>query len=154
MKNSHQRWLLEQLPQWECDGLLTADGARILRERHVVDTSQPGLAQIVMGSLGAMLIGTGLIAVIGYNWDDFSRPVRLLFAFLPLLLSQFFSFRVLQRLSDLQPRRRVAGLSVLVVPAQPAADLGAALTFGGDFLSHHHSDLERESNRARQALAG
>ena len=97
MKNSHQRWLLEQLPQWECDGLLTADGARILRERHVVDTSQPGLAQIVMGSLGAMLIGTGLIAVIGYNWDDFSRPVRLLFAFLPLLLSQFFSFRVLQR---------------------------------------------------------
>ena len=73
MRNSHQRWLLEQLPQWECDGLLTADGARILRERHVVDTSQPGLAQIVMGSLGAMLIGTGLIAVIGYNWDDFSR---------------------------------------------------------------------------------
>jgi uncharacterized membrane protein len=97
MKNSHQRWLLEQLPQWECDGLLTADAARILRERHVVDTSQPGLAQIVMGSLGAILIGTGLIAVIGYNWDDFSRPVRLLFAFLPLLLAQFFSFRVLQR---------------------------------------------------------
>lgn len=97
MRNSHQRWLLEQLPQWECDGLLTADAARILRGRHVVDTSQPGLAQIVMGSLGAILIGTGLIAVIGYNWDDFSRSVRLLFAFLPLLLAQFFSFRVLQR---------------------------------------------------------
>jgi len=97
MRNSHQRWLLEQLPQWECDGLLTADAARILRERHVVDTSQPGLAQIVMGSLGAILIGTGLIAVIGYNWDEFSRLVRLLFAFLPLLLAQFFSFRVLQR---------------------------------------------------------
>jgi len=35
--------------------------------------------------------------VIGYNWDDFSRPVRLLFAFLPLLLTQFVSFRELQR---------------------------------------------------------
>jgi uncharacterized membrane protein len=56
-----------------------------LRERHPVDDSQPGVAQIIMGSLGALLIGTGLIAVIGYNWDDFSRPVRLLFAFLPLL---------------------------------------------------------------------
>lgn len=95
--NSHHRWLLEQLPQWERDGLLTADAARILRERHAVDDSQPGVAQIVMGALGALLIGTGLIAVIGFNWDDFSRPVRLLFAFLPLLAAQFFSFRTLQR---------------------------------------------------------
>jgi len=97
MNTSHQRWLLEQLPQWEREGLLTADAARTLRERNAVDESQPGLAQIVMGALGALLIGTGLIAVIGYNWDDFSRPVRLLFAFLPLLLTQLFSFRVLQR---------------------------------------------------------
>ena len=97
MNTSHQRWLLEQLPQWEREGLLTADAARTLRERNAVDDSQPGLAQIVMGALGALLIGTGLIAVIGYNWDDFSRPVRLLFAFLPLLLTQLFSFRVIQR---------------------------------------------------------
>ena len=97
MNTSHQRWLLEQLPQWERDGLLTAEAARTLRERNAVDDSQPGLAQLVMGALGALLIGTGLIAVIGFNWDDFSRPVRLLFAFLPLLATQLFSFRVLQR---------------------------------------------------------
>lgn len=97
MNDSRNRWLLDQLPQWERDGLLTADAAHTLRERHAVDCSRPGLAQIVMGSLGALLIGSGLIAVIGYNWDDFSRPVRLLFAFLPLLLSQLFSLRVLQR---------------------------------------------------------
>ena len=97
MNNSRQRWLLEQLPQWEREGLLTADAARTLHERHSSDTSQLGLAQVVIGSLGAMLIGAGLIAVIGYNWDDFSRPVRLLFAFLPLLLAQAFGFRVLQR---------------------------------------------------------
>lgn len=97
MNTSHQRWLLEQLPQWEREGLLTADAARTLRERNAVDDSQPGVAQIIMGSLGALLIGTGLITVIGYNWDDFSRPVRLLFAFLPLLISQCFSFRELLR---------------------------------------------------------
>ena len=97
MNNSSQRWLLEQLPQWEREGLLTADAARTLRERDAPDASQLGLAQLVMGSLGALLIGAGLIAVIGYNWDDFSLPVRLLFAFLPLLLTQVFSFCVLQR---------------------------------------------------------
>ncbi len=97
MNNSRQRWLLEQLPQWEREGLLTADSARTLRERYASDASQLGLAQLVMGSLGALLIGAGLIAVIGYNWDDFSLPVRLLFAFLPLLLAQVFGFRMLQR---------------------------------------------------------
>ncbi len=95
MKNSHQRWLHEQLPQWEREGIVTTETAQKLRERHVLDDSQPALAQMVMGSLGALLIGAGLIAVIGYNWDDFSRPVRLLFAFLPLLLTQLFSLRVL-----------------------------------------------------------
>ena len=97
MNSSHHRWLAEQLPHWERDGLITADSADALRKRHVIDDSQPGLAQIVMGALGALLIGTGLIAVIGFNWDDFSRPVRLLFAFLPLLMTQGFSFVVLKK---------------------------------------------------------
>ncbi len=97
MNTSHRRWLLEQLPLWEGDGLVTADAARTLMERYAEDDSRPGLAQIVMGALGALLIGTGLIAVIGYNWDDFSRPSRLLFAFLPLLFAQMFGVRVLQR---------------------------------------------------------
>lgn len=96
MNTSHRSWLLEQIPQWEREGLLTAEAAQTLRERHAVDSSQPGVAQMVMGSLGALLIGTGLIAVLGYNWDDFSRPVRLLFAFLPLLATQIFSFCVLR----------------------------------------------------------
>jgi hypothetical protein len=97
MNTPHHRWLAEQLPLWERDGLITAESAEALRKRHVIDDSQPGLAQIVMGVIGALLIGTGLIAVIGYNWDDFSRPLRLLFAFLPLALTQGFSFIVLKK---------------------------------------------------------
>jgi uncharacterized membrane protein len=97
MNASRRRWLLEQLPQWEREGLVSPGAARTLHERYAVDPAQPGLAQLVLGALGALLIGVGLISVIGYNWDDFSRPVRLLFAFLPLLLTQLFSMRVLQR---------------------------------------------------------
>lgn len=97
MNASHHRWLHDQLPQWERDSLVTAETAATLRQRHPVDDSQPGVAQLIMGALGAMLIGAGLIAVIGYNWDDFTRPVRLLFAFLPLLGSQIFSFIVLRK---------------------------------------------------------
>lgn len=95
MNSSHHRWLLEQLPAWEKDGLLTPDAARILRGRHAIDDSQPSTGQIIMGALGALLIGAGLITVIGYNWDAYSRPVRLLFAMLPLLAAQLLSLRVL-----------------------------------------------------------
>ena len=86
MKSSPHRWLLEHIPEWERDGLLTAEAARTLRERHLAEQvseeahsglAHSRLAQIVTGSLGALLVGLGLIAVIGYNWDDFSRPVRL-----------------------------------------------------------------------------
>lgn len=99
--SSHHRWLLTQIPEWEREGLIDATSAATLRERytdsHATDSSRVGFAQIAMGTLGALLIGTGLIAVIGYNWDDFSRPTRLLFAFLPLLISQIFSWWILRR---------------------------------------------------------
>jgi uncharacterized membrane protein len=97
MNASHHRWLHDQIPEWERAGLLTHENAASLRQRHPLDDSRPGVAQIVMGALGALLIGAGLIAIIGYNWDDFSRPVRLLFAFVPLLGSQIFSFLVLRK---------------------------------------------------------
>lgn len=138
MNASHHRWLLEQLPKWEREGLLTTDAARTLRERHEVDHSQPGLAQIVMASIGALLIGTGLIAVVGYNWDDFSRPVRLLFAFLPLLLTQFFSFRVLQRgEASTAPVRETAALLQALATGACIALVSQIYHLGGawpDFL--------------------
>ena len=119
MNASHRRWLFEQLPQWERDGLVSSEAARTLQERYATDPAQPGLAQLVLGALGALLIGVGLISVIGYNWDEFSRPVRLLFAFLPLLLTQLFSMRVLQR-GDAIPawvRETAAILQTLAVGA-------------------------------------
>ncbi len=134
MNHSHHRWLLEQLPRWESDGLLTADAARTLRERHAVDDSQPGVGQMVMGALGALLIGTGLIAVIGYNWDDFSRPMRLLFAFLPLLGSQLFSFRVLQRGEAALPwLRETAGLLQALATGACIALVSQIYNLGGEW---------------------
>lgn len=43
---------------------------------------------IAFSSLGALLTGLGVILIIAHNWDNFSRGVKTLFAFLPLILSQ------------------------------------------------------------------
>ncbi|GEP41731.1 DUF2157 domain-containing protein [Brevifollis gellanilyticus] len=97
MSAPNHRWLHTQLPEWEREGLITAENAVKLRQRHPHDDSGPGIAQVAMGVLGALLIGVGLIAIIGYNWDHFNRPVRLMFAFAPLLGAQAASWWALKQ---------------------------------------------------------
>ena len=43
---------------------------------------------IAFGILGAILVGLGIILILAHNWDNLSRPVKLLFAFLPLVAGQ------------------------------------------------------------------
>ena len=94
MSLHHHRWLAEQLPAWEQEGIVTADGARRLREQYAAEP-RGGLAQMIVGAVGALLIGTGLIALLASNWDDFPRWVRLLLALGPLAATQGVSWWVL-----------------------------------------------------------
>jgi len=112
MNSSPNRWLLERLVEWQREGLISDASANILRERYAsaaIDRdSRRSLASVVMAVLGALLIGSGLIAVIGYNWDEFSRPVRLLFAFAPLLLTQSYCASLLTRRTAVADWKREA----------------------------------------------
>jgi hypothetical protein len=117
----HHRWLAEQLPEWEREGLVTAAAATVLRERYHVEP-RAGLAQMVVGAVGALLIGTGLIAVLAYNWDDFPRWVRLLLAFAPLAASQAAGWWVLQKNEWAKPwmRESAALVQTLAIGAAMA----------------------------------
>jgi len=107
MSARHNRWLTEQLPDWERDGIITAEGAGRLRERYAVEATG-GLVQLIIGAIGGLLIGTGLVAVLAYNWDDFPRWVRLLLAFGPLAGTQVATWFVLQRAEEAKPWQREA----------------------------------------------
>jgi hypothetical protein len=138
VSRSHHRWLHSQLPAWENGGLLGTEAAEELRRRHPLGEESPGLAQMIFGALGAMLVGTGLIAVIGYNWNDFGRGTRLMFAFLPLLLSQGFSAWVLVRGSRIPAwARETAGLLQVLAGGAAIAIVSQIYHLGGtwqDFL--------------------
>lgn len=121
MNSTPSRWLAEQLPAWEREGIVTADGARLLRERYAAEP-RGSLAQSIVAAIGALLIGTGLIAVLAYNWDDFPRWVRMLLALGPLAVSQAASWWVLQRGAAAKPwqREAVALVQALAVGAAMA----------------------------------
>ena len=107
MRLTHERWLDEQLPVWEREGIVTVEGARRLRERYPAKP-QTSLAQTLVGGVGALLIGNGLIAVLAYNWDDFPRWVRLVFALGPLAATQAVSWWVLLKDETAKPGQREA----------------------------------------------
>ena len=111
MSLHHYRWLAEQLPAWEQEGIVTADGVRRLRERYAGEP-RGGLAQMIVGAVGALLIGTGLIAVLAYNWDDFPRWVRLLLALGPLAATQGVSWWVLGKGEAAKPWQQEAAALV------------------------------------------
>ncbi len=44
----------------------------------------------VFGVLGSLLVGLGIILILAHNWDDFSRTIKTVFAFFPLVGGQLF----------------------------------------------------------------
>ena len=83
----HEQWLLNLLPQWKAEGLLTEEAEGILRERYASDEKKTPLWFIFLGSLGALLVGLGVITLFAANWKDIGRPARAVLSFIPLCLS-------------------------------------------------------------------
>ncbi|MEL0652811.1 DUF2157 domain-containing protein [Algibacter sp. TI.3.09] len=55
----------------------------------------------VFAVLGSTLVGLGLILILAHNWDHFSRTIKTTFAFLPLIIGQFFvGYSILRRKSE------------------------------------------------------
>lgn len=83
----HVQWLYEQLPTLVRDGILPAESAERLRKHY--GEVEPGggrrAALLILGILGAALIGAGVILLVAHNWDDLSRSARVALAFAPLV---------------------------------------------------------------------
>ena len=52
------------------------------------DNAKPNRLFAIFGVLGALLSGLGIILIIAHNWDDMTRTLKTILAFLPLLIGQ------------------------------------------------------------------
>ncbi len=86
---THIRWLLDELPALVRDRVLSEDSAARLRAHYESrDSARPGLGVIILGVLGALLVGLGIILLIAHNWPDWSRGARTFISYAPLLTGQ------------------------------------------------------------------
>jgi len=110
------RWLRGQLPELVAGGIISSDNAAAI-ERHYgsVDT-RSNFGFVILATVGAALIGAGTILLIAHNWDDLSRAVRTIIAFIPLLIAQALIVFVLLRRNESRPwREAVAVFDVAAV---------------------------------------
>jgi uncharacterized membrane protein len=95
----HVAWLYERLPALVDGKVLTPETAEKLR-RHFGEpevTSDKKLAVLILSILGAALIGAGVILLVAHNWDNLSREIRTVLAFIPLLIAIALAAWVLLR---------------------------------------------------------
>ena len=88
MSVQHHPWLHKQLEDWRSSGLISPQLQADLAARYPVDPDQPidpdqqGSAprpwgRMVFSSLGAILIGLGVILFFAYNWADMPKWLKL-----------------------------------------------------------------------------
>lgn len=94
--------LEKELELLEKEGVISPEVAGNIRAYYQGKSANPNNRLfVVFAILGAILVGLGIILIIAHNWDELTRPVKVFFAFLPLVLGQFFcGFTLLKRTNN------------------------------------------------------
>ena len=127
------RWLRSELPKLIESGAISAEDARAI-ERHY--ETHPPVSQnfgfALLATVGSALVAAGIILLVAHNWDEFSRPLRSIIAFLPLICAQALAAFVLLRRDNSKPWRESAAIFNV-------AAIGAAISLVSQTYQIHGS---------------
>ena len=89
-------WLLGELPRLVSKRVISGGVAQALKKHYAADvkSGKGDLALIIFGTIGAVLIGLGIILLFAYNWGSLSRSARTVLCFIPLVVSQLLGIWV------------------------------------------------------------
>ena len=95
----HLRWLHDELPELLTRNVVDAATAERLRVHYNLGSlSEPrSVALLVFGSLGALLVGGGMILIVAHNWEELSRGGRAVISIALLAAAQLLCGYVLLR---------------------------------------------------------
>jgi len=91
------KWLYQELPELITKGILTKEIADKMRQYYgeVKSISKTTVMLIILGTIGALLIGLGIILLLAHNWEQFSRFTRAVLSLVPLVIGQALALWVL-----------------------------------------------------------
>lgn len=81
--------LLKDLQELVDANIISVDTARQITEYYQAKENAPSNKfNLVLGILGAILLGSGVILLVAHNWDIFNRFTKTILSFLPLAIAQ------------------------------------------------------------------
>jgi len=81
--------------------IITADTAHQITDYYQAKRETPSnKLNLVLGILGAILVGSGIILLVAHNWDELNRVTKTLLSFLPLAIAQVISIYAIIRKRD------------------------------------------------------
>lgn len=81
--------IIKELPELVANNIITASTAKDIENYYALKKEPQGNALLtIFGSLGAILVGLGIILIFAHNWDTFSQTTKTLLALLPLFVFQ------------------------------------------------------------------
>src|SRR5438270_5715566 len=104
------RWLRGQLPELVAAGAISSENARAIERHYGSVETRTNFGFVILATLGAALVGAGIILIIAHNSDDLSRGTRTVIAFLPLLIAQVSVAFVLMRRNESRPWREAVAI--------------------------------------------
>jgi uncharacterized membrane protein len=131
------QWLYGELPALLSEGVLSTEMATRLQQYYgtVQGRSRRALVLLVCSIFGAILIGLGVILLFAHNWQDLSRPVRTVLAFLPLLAGQCLTGWAMQYRTASAAWREGAAMFLCLAIGASIALVGQTYHFSGNMTN-------------------
>jgi uncharacterized membrane protein len=81
----HIKWLLHEIDLWMGEGIISAEQGAALKERYPAPGENFAWGRIIFFSIGAVLIGLGVILLFAYNWQRMPKFAKLAVIFIALI---------------------------------------------------------------------
>lgn len=134
MRDRNIEWLYRELPQWVSKNVITEENAAKIQQYYgpVEETNRLRLALAIFGTLGAVLISSGIILVFAKNWENLSISARTILSLIPLILGQLLVGWVIVRDEESLAWREGAGAFLFIAVGASISLIGQTYHLPGD----------------------
>ncbi len=127
------RWLRGQLPELVASGAISSENAAKIENHYRFVETRSNFGFVILATVGAALVGAGIILLIAHNWDDLSRATRTVIAFIPLLIAQALVGFVLMRRNESRPWREAVAIFDVAAVATAISLISQTYQIQGSF---------------------
>lgn len=135
---NQKSWLERESGDWVEQGIIEQQQQAQILNRYStshVDSFYSSWSSLLLISLGAILIGGGIILLVAHNWESFGKGTRTVLSILPLILAQALAWYSVRYKPQLTGLREASGVLLFFAVAASIALISQTY--------HIYGDLER-----------